>query len=135
MVKNNFKVWWEDNKEYHRASVREDYNSNKEKRLAQMKEYVSNNKERVREYKKQWRLRNKGRGNASQAKRKAARLQQTPKWADLKAIRDFYNNCPDGYHVDHIIPLQGKNVRGLHVLENLQYLPAVENKRKSNKFS
>ncbi len=58
-----------------------------------------------------------------------------PPWADKKAIMEFYRNRPPGYHVDHIIPLNGKNVSGLHVIENLQYLPAVENLRKGNKES
>lgn len=50
-----------------------------------------------------------------------------------KDIIDFYSNRPDGYHVDHIIPLNGELVSGLHVLQNLQYLPAVDNIRKGNK--
>ena len=72
---------------------------------------------------------------ARAAKRKAAKLNRTPAWADLTAIKEFYSNCPEGYHVDHIIPLQGKNISGLHILENLQYLPAKENQKKGNKFN
>lgn len=68
-------------------------------------------------------------------KRHAQKLKAIPKWADLKAIREFYKKCPEGYHVDHIVPLQGKTVSGFHVLENLQYLPAKENLSKGNKLS
>jgi hypothetical protein len=52
---------------------------------------------------------------------------------DLVAIRNFYANCPAGYEVDHIIPLKGRNVSGLHVLENLQYIPAELNRSKGNR--
>lgn len=66
--------------------------------------------------------------------RKEYIVQRTPNWVDLETIDKFYINCPKGYHVDHIFPLQGKLVSGLHVLENLQYLPAKDNLSKSNKF-
>ena len=62
--------------------------------------------------------------------------ERIPKWLteqELQAIQDFYINCPKGYHVDHIIPLNGKNVSGFHCLSNLQYLPAKENFIKFNK--
>lgn len=59
----------------------------------------------------------------------------TPAWADREAIREFYANCPDGHEVDHVIPIRGRRVSGLHVLENLQYLPMVENRRKCNLFA
>ncbi len=67
-------------------------------------------------------------------KRDGLRKQAFPVWANKERIAEFYRNCPEGHHVDHIVPLQGKNVCGLHVETNLQYLTAVENRRKSNKF-
>lgn len=66
---------------------------------------------------------------------KARNLNQIPAWADLEKISEFYSKCPEGYHVDHIIPLKGELVSGLHVLENLQYLPATENCSKGNRFN
>lgn len=60
--------------------------------------------------------------------------QATPPWADLEAIYQFYLACPDGHEVDHIIPLVHPKVSGLHVLENLQYLPEVDNRRKGNRL-
>lgn len=59
---------------------------------------------------------------------------QTPSWANIGAISEFYANRPDGYHVDHIIPLNGRLVCGLHVENNLQYLTIADNLSKSNKF-
>jgi hypothetical protein len=62
------------------------------------------------------------------------RKKRTPMWADVDAIKKFYREKPEGYHVDHVIPLNGKLVSGLHVLENLQYLPAKENNLKNNHY-
>lgn len=66
------------------------------------------------------------------AKRKAALLKRIPKWANFQIIEEIYKKCPIAYEVDHIIPLQGKLVSGLHVENNLQYLTKEENKIKSN---
>lgn len=68
-------------------------------------------------------------------KAQAAKLQRTPPWSDLDAVQKIYADCPDGYHVDHQIPLQGQLVSGLHVPANLQYLTSKENCSKGNKFT
>ena len=49
-------------------------------------------------------------------------------------LREFYIGCPEDKTVDHIIPLRGKNVSGLHIAENLQYLSQKENSKKRNYF-
>lgn len=64
----------------------------------------------------------------------ARKKNRTPPWADIKTIKEFYKNCPKGYQVDHIIPLNGKLISGLHTIENLQYLTVNENYEKGNKW-
>ena len=66
--------------------------------------------------------------------RRIAKLKRTPVWCDLKKIWEIYLKCPKNRVVDHIIPLQGKLVSGLHVPENLQYLTPFQNGSKANKF-
>src|ERR1035437_1740165 len=101
--------------------------ANPEKCVAWVAKWYKANPEKQAAANTTWRKANPGKRNATQAKRHAAKLQRTPKWADLKVIRQFYINCPIGYEVDHIVPLQGENVSGFHVLENLQYLTKSEN--------
>lgn len=74
-------------------------------------------------------------------KRHAKKLRATPSWADLDAIAQFYVQSQQitedtgiRHHVDHIVPLQGRNVSGLHVPWNLQVIPAEDNMKKSNHF-
>ncbi len=65
------------------------------------------------------------------------RIKRYPKWLsenEKNKIKQFYNDCPEGMVVDHIIPLCGENVSGLHRLNNLQYLSKNENQKKNNKF-
>jgi hypothetical protein len=78
---------------------------------------------------------------AERRARQAAQLQRTPKWADLKAIRKFYDEMHRltretgiQHHVDHVLPLCGMNISGLHVAENLRVLPGPENLAKGSKF-
>lgn len=100
--------------------------------------------EQVKAAKKAYAQRNKAVINAAVARRKAAKLRRTPKWLtkfdklkiqcvySIAAMLTRVNNEP--WHVDHIIPLQGDLVSGLHVPSNLQVMRGVENIRKHKKF-
>jgi 5-methylcytosine-specific restriction endonuclease McrA len=82
-----------------------------------------------------------GRRRALAGARRSAELQAMPKWVDRAAITALYRQAVlmgqrDGqtYHVDHIVPLRGRNVCGLHVPWNLQILTSAENVKKGNRF-
>ena len=77
----------------------------------------------------------------SSIKREMAEKQATPSWANRQLIASYYKEAKRleeltgiKFHVDHIIPLQGDLVSGLHVESNLQLLPEYENLSKSNRF-
>lgn len=74
--------------------------------------------------------------HANEQALRGRRLREArPPWADKSAITAVYISARRaGMHVDHIYPLRGKTVCGLHVPENLQLLSPSENARKKNKF-
>lgn len=77
----------------------------------------------------------KARHASHQSLRTRRLLHAQPKWADKGAITALYLEAQQrGMHVDHIIPLKGKTVCGLHVESNLQLLTPRENLQKRNKF-
>lgn len=100
--------------------------------------------DKYKEIKKQYRNNNKGTINHHTAKRRAAILKATPPWLTVEhweEIKELYQIAKDlqwlsedELEVDHIIPLQGKNICGLHVPWNLQVIPRKANQRKGNKL-
>ncbi len=92
------------------------------------------NRERTRDQSRRYYNEHKAEAFLKKCRRKQALFLRIPNWTDLEAIKEVYRNCPKGMTVDHIIPLQGKLVSGLHVSSNLQYLTAKENAKKGNRF-
>ena len=143
------KTFAKNNKEKVKEYDRKKYQKYKDKIKLRTREYAINNKEKVQKWKENYSKNNEDRikklkqiyylnnkhlyYNAS-ALRRARLLKATPKFANLNKIKEIYKNCPEGYEVDHIIPLNNSIVCGLHVEWNLQYLTVRENRQKGNKL-
>ena len=96
--------------------------------------YYEIHREHLSKASSRWGEKNPGLNTYLSAKRKKRIKQATPPWADLDAIRLFYAFRPEGMEVDHIIPISGKNICGLNIVDNLQYLSRSANASKNNKF-
>lgn len=110
-----------------------------------IKNWQQSNMRKVAANTRKWRAANPHKMNYYGAKRRSQILERTPAWqtdADRARIEMIYQ-CAKVWtetsgvlhHVDHILPLVGKLVSGLHVPDNLQILTASENSRKSNTWT
>lgn len=142
----------EENPEKIAEQKRRYYEENREQIAEQKRRYYEENRDQIVEQKRQYNEANRGKRQewvrqnpeknaANTAKRRAAKLNRTPAWADLETIKLFYETrqaiseaTGRLFHVDHEIPLQGKTVSGLHVPSNLQIIPAEHNIAKGNRF-
>lgn len=133
------------NKEKQKVYFSNYYQDNKEKKNKQSSEYVKNNREKINAYSRDYAKTIRHKRNAYAMKRYAQNKKCTPSWLTQeqhKQIEYLYWLATDlrsvtgqEYHVDHIVPIQGENVCGLHVPWNLQVLPSDVNIGKSNKFN
>jgi hypothetical protein len=105
------------------------------------REWRKQNTEREKERLRLWAQENRGRMRAKCAARRARKNMATPAWADEAAIRAIYEECARlidetgvRYEVDHIIPLKGETVCGLHVHQNLRIVTQLENRQKYTKL-
>ncbi len=153
------KRWKEANKERVRKYQREYFRKYRKKNLERLREYQREyreknrdslkevatkwrdaNKERYDQYRKDYQRQyinqNPAKKRSWTAKARAAKRNATPSWVDMDAIEAIYMEAAaSGMEVDHIVPLQGRNVCGLHVPWNLQLLTSTENRRKHNSFT
>lgn len=113
--------------------------------IDQRKEWLANNKDKTSNHKKTYRTNHSDKVLASNAKRRSSKKFRDAAW-DVE-LTDFvtiesYHLCElrekvTGYawHVDHVIPLQGKLVSGLHVWNNIAVIPAAQNMSKGNRYT
>jgi len=128
-------------RDYHKKAESETYRMNERRRL---NKYHADNPKKVFQWGNQYRSKNTAKLTAKARAYVLSREKRTPPWLtdddfwlmeqayDLAVLRTKLFGFQ--WHVDHIIPLHGRLVSGLHVPHNLQVLPAATNRSKSNKF-
>lgn len=151
-VSDAYQAWATKNPEKLKEKDRRRYDEDPEKQRARVRDWYARNAEARREKSRQnpeigaararaWRKKNPARARANFAAYRAAVLMATPKWADVGLIEKVYQEAVERtnetgvrYEVDHIVPLRGRTVCGLHVHYNLQILTRSENASKGNRL-
>jgi hypothetical protein len=142
--KQAMQKWWENNKETHNTRVKRWQATNKEKTRLDAKTWSAANPDKVAAKAKRYRNLHPGKINAWSAASAAKRAKRLPKWltdddkwmlAEAYALAKLRTKMFGfEWEVDHIIPLQGKRVSGLHVPTNVQVVPKVVNRAKQNTY-
>lgn len=134
------RAWVHRNLEKSRATKAAWNRAHPEGQAKRARKWFLANREKANAATNEWRKRNPGKACARQNKRRTAKMKRTPLWADLEAIAVFYTEAAqrraagEMVEVDHVIPLQGEAVSGLHVPGNLQILAMSANRAKANIF-
>ena len=139
------RAWYANNVARAAQYHREYRAKNAERKKAYYADYYVKNADRLKEVARingpAWAAANPEKNRAKANKRRAVKLCATPQWADHDAINSVYAECIKieqktgiPHHVDHIVPLQGRTVSGLHVHNNLQILPSKMNQSKGARF-
>ena len=133
--------WQEKVGDRHLENCRNWKRGNPERMREALKAWRAKNHHRYRDNEREWRSRNSVSVYARNRERTRLQRQATPAWVDRDAIAAVYRQAREmsketgqRWHVDHVIPLQGKTVSGLHVHYNLRAIPAVVNERKGNRL-
>jgi hypothetical protein len=99
------------------------------------------NKESHNQYMREHSKKNRPMYNIRDSNRRASELNATPPWANKEQIARIYKLCKKvsdktgvQHHVDHVVPLRGSTVCGLHVENNLAIIPAKDNLTKGNRW-
>lgn len=99
------------------------------------------NREKANASGRKWAKSNPAANAASRAKQRGDRAQATPHWYNSALVQLIYRACKSRtdrtgvkHEVDHIVPIHGKLVSGLHVHDNLQIIPMVDNRRKGASY-
>ena len=126
---------WDCHLAYTRAASKAWREANPVRMKMLKKDWYKKNPTKHAELNDLWYKNNPGRKTALCRTYQLNKLQRTPPWADLGKINEVYALAAKlKLTVDHVIPLQGKLVSGLHVHTNLQLLTKTENSIKNNKF-
>jgi len=127
------------------AEKRAEYERNKARYLERATKWRQNNPEKAREIGRNWCANHPDQSYGYVVLRRMAKLRRTPTWlakADRDIMAGTYRKARKltastgtAHHVDHVVPLRGKSVSGLHVPWNLQILTANQNQSKGNRLT
>ena len=126
------------------ATANKAKSQNRDKYRAMFNEWQRNNPDKTKTYTRKYLDKNQGKRNLWTANYRQAKDERMPDWLndghllEMESVYEYCSalrKCGLDYHVDHIVPLRGTIVSGLHVPWNLQVITGTENMSKGNKYA